>query len=32
MPWTKTFKSGTQVDMGYCDFMKAFDTVPHHQL
>jgi hypothetical protein len=30
--WTKILDSGGCVDTVYCDFMKAFDTVPHGRL
>ena len=30
--WTETLKNGGCIDVVYCDFMKAFDKVPHRQL
>jgi hypothetical protein len=27
--WTSTLDEGREVDVVYCDFMKAFDRVPH---
>ena len=27
--WTEISRSGGSVDVIYCDFMKAFDKVPH---
>ena len=30
--WTEVLDSGSYVDMVYCDFMKAFDTVLHGRL
>ena len=27
--WTKTLENGGCIDVVYCDFMKAFDKVPH---
>ena len=30
--WTEILDRGGCVDVIYCDFMKAFDTVPHHRL
>ena len=30
--WTENFDRGGVVDVAYCDFMKAFDTVPHKRL
>ena len=29
--WNEALSNGAHVDM-YCDFMKAFDTVPHQRL
>ena len=30
--WTEILDQGGYVDVIYCDFMKAFDTVPHNRL
>ena len=30
--WTEALDNGAHVDAIYCDFMKAFDTVPHQRL
>ena len=30
--WTEILDSGCSVDVLYCDFMKAFDKVPHKRL
>ena len=30
--WTEILDQGGCVDVVYCDFMKAFDTVPHARL
>ena len=30
--WTEILDNGGCVDVIYCDFMKAFDTVPHNRL
>ena len=30
--WTKILEEGDAVDVTYCDFMKAFDKVPHRRL
>ena len=30
--WTEILDQGGCVDVVYCDFMKAFDTVPHGRL
>lgn len=30
--WTEMLDNGSCVDVVYCDFMKAFDTVPHKRL
>ena len=30
--WTETLENGGCIDVVYCDFMKAFDKVPHHRL
>ena len=30
--WTKILDSGGFIDVAYCDFQKAFDTVPHNRL
>ena len=30
--WTETIDNGGEVDVIYCDFMKAFDKVPHRRL
>ena len=30
--WTEILDRGGVVDSIYCDFQKAFDTVPHHRL
>ena len=30
--WTETLERGGMVDVVYCDFRKAFDTVPHKRL
>jgi hypothetical protein len=30
--WTEILDRGGSVDVIYCDFMKAFDTVPHRRL
>ena len=30
--WTEILDMGGEVDVIYCDFMKAFDTVPHSRL
>ena len=27
--WMETLDNGGSVDIIYCDFMRAFDTVPH---
>ena len=29
--WTKTLENGGCIDVVYCDFMKAFDKVPHRR-
>jgi len=30
--WTRQLESGSQTDVIYTDFAKAFDTVPHKRL
>ena len=30
--WTDTLENGGCIDVVYCDFMKAFDKVPHRRL
>ena len=30
--WTEILDNGNCIDVAYCDFMKAFDTVPHQRL
>ena len=30
--WTETLDKGGNVDVVYCDFLKAFDKVPHRRL
>ena len=30
--WTQIFDQGGTIDVIYCDFMKAFDKVPHRRL
>ena len=30
--WTETLDNGGCIDVIYCDFMKAFDNVPHAKL
>ena len=30
--WTEAIDNGFYVDVIYCDFMKAFDKVPHKRL
>lgn len=30
--WTETMDEGHAIDVAYCDFMKAFDKVPHRRL
>nr|VZH99966.1 unnamed protein product [Spirometra erinaceieuropaei] len=30
--WSRTLEEGFEVDVGYIDFRKAFDTVPHQRL
>ena len=30
--WTEILDQGGSLDVIYCDFMKAFDKVPHHRL
>ena len=30
--WTEILENGGCIDVVYCDFMKAFDKVPHHRL
>ena len=30
--WMDILDSGGMVDVIYCDFMRAFDTVPHKRL
>ena len=30
--WMETLDNGGSVDIIYCDFMRAFDTVPHRRL
>ena len=30
--WTETLDNGDSLDVIYCDFMKAFDKVPHKRL
>ena len=30
--WTEALDKGEAVDVVYCDFMKAFDRVPHQRL
>jgi len=30
--WTETRDNGGCIDVVYCDFMKAFDKVPHGRL
>ena len=30
--WTSILDEGGAVDVTYCDFKKAFDTVPHRRL
>ena len=30
--WTEALDNGFHVDVIYCDFMKAFDKVPHNRL
>ena len=30
--WTEILDQGDDLEVVYCDFMKAFDKVPHHRL
>ena len=30
--WTEILDQGGELDVIYCDFMKAFDKVPHKRL
>ena len=30
--WSRALESGEQLDVAYCDFSKAFDSVPHRRL
>ena len=30
--WTEILDKGGCIDVAYCDFMKAFDKVPHERL
>ena len=30
--WTRIIDQGGHIDVIYCDFMKAFDKVPHNRL
>jgi hypothetical protein len=30
--WTEILDEGGCIDVAYCDFMKAFDKVPHRRL
>ena len=30
--WTEILDQGGHIDVIYCDFMKAFDKVPHNRL
>ena len=30
--WTEVLNKGNAVDVIFCDFQKAFDTVPHKRL
>ena len=30
--WTEIMDKGVVIDVTYCDFQKAFDTVPHKRL
>ena len=30
--WTRNIDEGEATDVIYCDFMKAFDRVPHNRL
>ena len=30
--WTEAIDGGNHIDVIYCDFMKAFDKVPHKRL